>query len=614
MKIGRNDPCPCGSGKKYKQCCASNPDGAPSSPASQASIADMLQAAVEHHQAARLPLAESLYRQVLQADPRHADALYFSGVLARQAGDMGSAVDFFRRTLQVKPAHGAALVSLGNVQQAMGELEAATGSYTHALQINPAHVEAHANLGNVMQAQGLLDEAVQSYRKALAIKPDFAEIHGNLGNVLQAQGSFDESVASYRQALAILPGSAELLSNLGVSLQAQGNVEGAIEYFRKALIIKPDYAAAHYNLGLALQAQGLIDETVQSYREAIRLMPGNAQIHASLASALQAQKHPGMAVDSYRQALAIDPSLVAAHHGMTALLSTMVPLWHVPMMNDAVRNDAYFQALKAAITPASHVLEIGTGSGLLAMMAAKLGARAVTTCEAEALIAATAERVIADNGLQQRIRVIAKMSGDVTIGGEMAEPADILVSEILSSELLGERVLPSIEDAKRRLLKPGGQLIPAAGSIMIALFGGEEIGSNVIVEESCGFNLRRFNSIVQRKQGITRNDLNIEMLSADVAAFSFDFQNDAFHPGQRKLLRIPVTAAGRCYGIIQWIRLQMDAHTVFENHPGVKAAASGWQHLAYIFPEPVELKAGQIAVVSAVHNRIFPWFAFEGIE
>ncbi len=131
----------------------------------------------------------------------------------------------------------------------------------------------------------------------------------------------------------------------------------------------------------------------------------------------------------------------------------------------------------------------------------------MTTCEAEPLIAATARRVIADNGLGHRVNVIARLSSDLKVGADLPEPADIRVSEILSSELLAERVLPSIEDARRRLLKPGGRMIPAAGGIMIALFGGEDIGGNVVVEDSCGFKLRHFNHIVQKKQGITRNDL-----------------------------------------------------------------------------------------------------------
>jgi hypothetical protein len=248
------------------------------------------------------------------------------------------------------------------------------------------------------------------------------------------------------------------------------------------------------------------------------------------------------------------------------------------------------------------------------MMAARLGARDVTTCEAEPLIAETAERTIADNGLGERIRVIPRVSNELEIGADLPEAADILVSEILSSELLGEHVLASIEDARRRLLKPGGRVIPAAGSIMIALFGGEDIGRNVVVEDACGFDLRRFNGIVQKKQGIKRNDLDIELLSDSVEAFGFDFQNAAFSPGEQEILRIPVRSKGRCYGIIQWIRLQMDATSVFENHPSVRSPASGWEHLAYIFATPVELRASQTVLVRAAHNRVFPWFSLEAVE
>ena len=58
----------------------------------------------------------------------------------------------------------------------------------------------------------------------------------------------------------------------------------------------------------------------------------------------------------------------------------------------------------------------------------------------------------------------------------------------------------------------------------------------------------------------------------------------------------------------------MFADIVFENHPSVKAAASGWTRCAYVFASPVELKIGQVAVVSAAHNRVMPWFELQGVE
>jgi hypothetical protein len=249
------------------------------------------------------------------------------------------------------------------------------------------------------------------------------------------------------------------------------------------------------------------------------------------------------------------------------------------------------------------------------MMAAKLGAHQVTTCEAVPAIAETARAIVAANGFTPPVTVVSKLSTKMEIGVDMADRADLLVSEILSSEFLGEGVLSSIEDAKRRLLKPGARIIPARGSIQCALFGGDGIRQNVRVDEVYGFDLSRFNAIVPPKQYISRNDLDIKLLTDDTTAFFFDFQETERIPrADRKILEMEVHTAGRCCGIIQWLRLEMDATLVFENHPNMKNPASGWQHCVFVFPTPIDVLPGQVALVSATHNRITPWFFFEGMK
>lgn len=614
MKLGRNDPCHCGSGKKYKHCHLPLEHGTLARQMLESSAPQALDAAIAHHRMGNLPLAETLYRQILKTDPDNADALHWLGVIVMQQGRSGEAVDLIGRATRLRTGHPGAHFNLGLALQAQGEFDAAVSSFRRVLALNPDYAEAHGSLGNVLVAQGQRESAVESYCAALSIRPDVAETHSNLGNVLSDLGRHEEAVASYRNALELKPGVAEVHSNLGLALKEQGLLEEAVENFRNAIALKPDYAGAHFNLGLALQTQGRNEAAADSYRRAVALRPDYAQAHNNLASVLEAQGRLGEAVDCYRRSIELDPSLLAAYNGLNSALSTLVPLWHVPMMNDAERNEAYYSALKAAITPESNVFEIGTGSGLLSMMAARAGARTVTTCEAEPLIAAAARRVIAGNALDARIKVVAKKSTELEVGTDMEQKADILVSEIFSSELVGERVLASIEDARRRLLRPDCRVIPAAGSIMIALFGGEAIGKNVVVEDVCGFDLRRFNSVVARRQFVGRNDLDIELLSDETEVFRFDFENRTEFPGEDRLLRIPVTRSGRSYGIIQWIRLEMDRNIRFENHPRVRTAASGWTRCVYIFDTPVDLRAGQVARVSAAHNRVFPWFALEGFE
>lgn len=284
------------------------------------------------------------------------------------------------------------------------------------------------------------------------------------------------------------------------------------------------------------------------------------------------------------------------------------------MMNDHLRNNAFQAALQSAVTVDTHVLEIGTGSGLLAMMAARCGAKKVTTCEGIPLIASTAKKIIANNGMADVIKVVAKKSTDLMVVEDLPRKADLLVSEILSSEFLAEGVFSSIEDAKRRLLIPEGKIIPSSGSIMIALFGGDCIGENIIVDDVCGFNLRDFNSITSKIRGLSANDYEVELLTDDVEAFCFDFNKFYYFVPEQKIIKVPIRKVGRCYGIIQWNRMKMDDTINFENHPSVKAAASGWQHMLYVFDEPINVEPNQIAVVSAGHTRDIPWFGLEGIE
>jgi protein arginine N-methyltransferase 1 len=137
------------------------------------------------------------------------------------------------------------------------------------------------------------------------------------------------------------------------------------------------------------------------------------------------------------------------------------PVEHARMLNDSRRTRDYLAALEEAVRPTDVVLDIGTGSGVLAVAAARAGARHVYAVEATD-IARVAERVFAANGVQDRVTLIAGWSRQI----ELPEPADLLVSEIIGSEPFEEEILETTIDARRRLLKPGARLIPNALTLL----------------------------------------------------------------------------------------------------------------------------------------------------
>ena len=239
--VGRNDPCPCGSGKKFKKCCGTA--AKLGSPATQ-----LLATAVRFHQAGQLVAAEACYRQVLATQPNLAEA------------------------------H----LNLGHALMGQGKLDDAVAAQRQAIRIKPDLVLAYLNLGNALTYQGKFDEAVDACRRAIRIKPDFAEAHSNLGNALTGQGKFDEAIAAYRRAIRIKPDFAEAHYNLGHALTGQGKFDEAIAAYRPAIGIKPDYAEAYLGLGNALARQGKLDEAIAAYRQAIGIKPGFSKAFSTL--------------------------------------------------------------------------------------------------------------------------------------------------------------------------------------------------------------------------------------------------------------------------------------------------------------------------------------------
>ena len=452
-----------------------------------------------------------------------------------------------------------------------------------------------------------LDEGIKAADHAIRLDAKSIPAWTVRGHCQRVLGRFDDAIASYRKAIQLQPG-VEACFNAGLAcLQAKRFQEG-VDFLTQAIRLAPNDAGLKLSRGDALQAMGKLAEAIADYKAALAIMPGDGDTLKKATMCMLDLGQGEQALDLCQQMLKLQPDNLTARLGAEWVRSQLVPLWHVPMMNEPERNQAYFDGLKSVVTPDKLVFEIGTGSGLLAMMSARLGAKKVVTCEAVSLVARTAAKIVERNGFKEQVTVLAKPSQQVQLGADLPEQADVLVHEIFSSELLGEHVLPAIEDAKQRLLKPGGVIMPRSASIMIALVGGDEIAQNSHVTEAFGFDVSEFNAIYPKKRPLYREDLQTLHLSEDVEAFRFDFMaQSAFAPEARRL-EIRATQGGRCYGVIQWIRIEMAEGVYFENHPLRKRSVASWQHTLYGFDEPLQLEEGKSVTVKATHDRSRPWF------
>jgi protein arginine N-methyltransferase 7 len=300
-----------------------------------------------------------------------------------------------------------------------------------------------------------------------------------------------------------------------------------------------------------------------------------------------------------RKALMAAPDDAAVRSLVSGILSQAVPRWHFNLVRDAARNAAYEAALGRAVTAQTSVLEIGTGSGILAMMAARAGAKHVVTCEAVPAIAEAAREIVALNGFADRVHVVAKKSYDLDANADMGGRADVLVSEIISNTMVGEDALPVTEHAVRVLLKPGAKVIPARGIIRVALAYDAKFHL-ARMDTIDGFDLSPFNRLAGASYRVPRGDARLTLLSAPVDLFDFDFQSGGPFPAATVTTRL-TSKGGRANGLAQWIALQMDENGWYENNP-ILGTSSAWAVIFWPFQAPRDYPPGSHVEVCGSHD------------
>ena len=284
-----------------------------------------------------------------------------------------------------------------------------------------------------------------------------------------------------------------------------------------------------------------------------------------------------------------------------AILSHGVPRFHRSMLADAVRNEAYESALKAAVRPGDLVLDIGAGSGLLAMMAARAGAARVIACEADPLLAETAREIVRRNGYGDVVEIVAERSTKLDKAGALAPGADLIVSEVFSHTLLDEGAIETLNHAMKTLARPGARIVPASASIQVALV--EYRGKMAPpLGDVAGFDLSLFDRHAPRTLTVQLESRHVHLRSAPEPLFDFDFTRGTAPVERRRKLAL-TSRGGRVNAIAQWIRLQLTDEVAFENSPGPDRW-SHWPCVLHPFESPLDTAEGEPVPVEGWHDEL----------
>jgi len=271
MPPGRNDHCPCGSGKKYKHChgvvqeaaaspmlAGNSPDGSPVQ--------------------ARAPAASPTF--AVYAPVASPNALLGAAQTRLDAGDVEGAESLYREVLEQQPDHVEASTALGSLLDRLGRVDEAAALFRRLVE-RSGTASAHCNLGVMLFKQGRPAEALDHLQHAVSMQPGYALALDNLGATLAVLGRHDEAEQAIRAALAINERIASAHNSLGTLLMRRHD-DAALACIDRALGIDPAFFDAHVQRATLLREQGRIEDAVMSWRRAVTLAPASLSVWSNL--------------------------------------------------------------------------------------------------------------------------------------------------------------------------------------------------------------------------------------------------------------------------------------------------------------------------------------------
>jgi protein arginine N-methyltransferase 1 len=283
---------------------------------------------------------------------------------------------------------------------------------------------------------------------------------------------------------------------------------------------------------------------------------------------------------------------------------------HIAMLNDKRRTLSFLMGIQEVVQPGDVVLDIGTGTGILAMAAVRAGARHVYAIEASG-IGKLANAVFKANGLTDRITLIEGWSTQINL----PERADVLVSEMIGNEPMAENTLEITTDAMKRLIKPEARLIPNKIRIvgLPVTIPQNELKKHIFMPET----IRKwkswyeidFSPLVEVAR-ISPHQFFInpfltrdwKALSAPVVLADIDLKHIK-DLTMNNAITVTANTSGELDGILEYFELEICPTEKFSTNPGKADETNHWLSPVWVLPEPILLQPGDQFTVTYQYRK-----------
>lgn len=261
------------------------------------------------------------------------------------------------------------------------------------------------------------------------------------------------------------------------------------------------------------------------------------------------------------------------------------PAWHFAMVNDQPRNEAIERAIAALDLAGKTVVEIGTGTGLIALLFAKYGAARIVTCEMNANLAGVAQRIVAATPHAGRIVVINESSTVAIERGLLPRRPDVIFTETLDCGVVGEGFMPIAEDI-RRLAGPDTLIMPRTVTQFAAPIDSDSLANLNRAGHACGFDLGLLNDYATGNYFPVHAELHPHRFLCEGVKL-----RDYAYLDCPDATPVPVVAksSGTAHGLLSWFSAEFGSATV-HNEP---FSGSHWHQAFHPLPAEMTVKEGE---------------------
>ena len=273
------------------------------------------------------------------------------------------------------------------------------------------------------------------------------------------------------------------------------------------------------------------------------------------------------------------------------------------MLQDEQRMTAFRQALDACVTPDSIVADVGTGLGVLALFAAKAGAKRVYAIEKQAGAAELAQQMFAANGVADRVQVIIGEAQNI----HLPEQVDIVVSELIGTAGSDEHIQQILGGFCRRNLRPGGQVLPREGECLIAPSSYSDLTNGLASPSLSDLALEPLSQLPgEANMSFRPAQGGVELLAEPMAYERIAVGHTEVIAADPLQACIDITTAGILRSFVLWFRATVgadkDGHAlIIENRPGEYRPS--WSSAVFTIAAPVAVKPGDSFMVSIDTGR-----------